>query len=77
MASTASAPRALVFATVCVAVAGDGHALGGGLIALSLTPVGMVFAFVPAYALSARGRGRGVPWESCRREDPQPPGRPA
>ncbi|MEV6868243.1 hypothetical protein AB0M44_45590 [Streptosporangium subroseum] len=64
MTSTAPAlrlPRALVFATVCIAVTGGGHALaGGGLITPHLALIGMVFVFVPAYALNARERGRGV-----------------
>ncbi|MEV4748870.1 hypothetical protein AB0K21_21035 [Streptosporangium sp. NPDC049248] len=64
MTSTVSAlrvPRALVFATLCIAVTGGGHALaGGGLVPPHLALAGMAFAFALAYALNARERGLGV-----------------
>jgi hypothetical protein len=61
--STASAlrlPRALVFATLCIAVTGGGHILAGGLLPPHLVLAGMTFAFALAYALNARERGLAV-----------------
>jgi hypothetical protein len=61
--STASAlrlPRALVFATLCIAVTGGGHVLAGGRLPPHLALTGVAFAFALAYALNARERGLAV-----------------
>ncbi|WP_433256609.1 hypothetical protein ACQPYK_17980 [Streptosporangium sp. CA-135522] len=61
MASALRVPRALVFATACLAVSGGGHALaGGGPIPVGPTVLGAVIAFCLAYMLNGRERGLEV-----------------
>jgi hypothetical protein len=60
-ASALRAPRAIVFATLCIVVSAGGHALaGGGQVPPHLAVLGAMIAFCVAYALNGRERGAEV-----------------